>query len=325
MRDLVKDKARVRAHLTSLARGGAVDQVFAADAVAEIAHPYGTRTGQAQIARFYADLCRALPDAEWRPEIFIAGENHPDTRMDGPRVSPQTGSFGHWQGTFTQPLLGIEPTGGVVHLRMCEVHHLNDAGQILRAWILPDLLDLMDQAGQFPLPDMPGARGMWPGPSGGQGVRMGEVNTVGGAVSMAQVLDMHTALLSHKGSDVSGLTMAHWDPNFMYYAAAGIGMCRGVDGFRRHHQIPFRQGVQGSTSKGHVVRIADGPFVLTGGRLYAKHDGPYLGIPATGRQVTMDVMDFYHFDAAGLITENWLPFDILGLAYQMGVDLLPTP
>ncbi|OAN77112.1 hypothetical protein A8B78_14735 [Jannaschia sp. EhC01] len=329
MRDLVQDKARMWGHLSALAGGGKVATHFAPDAVAEIAHPYGTSAGPA-LARFYADLHRALPDAEWRPEIFIAGHNHPDTRTDAPRFSPLVGSFGHWQGTFTEPLLGIAPTGGVVHLRICEVHHLNDAGQIARAWILPDFLDLMDQVGQFPLPPMRGARGMWPGPKGGGGVRMGAVDEAGGNAAMAAVLDMHNALNTHVGADVSGLTMAHWDPNFMYYAAAGIGMCRGVDGFRRHHQIPFRKAVPDRHSKGHFVRIADGRFALTGGRLYATQTGPYLGMPATGRQVWMDVMDFYHFDAhsdahsngAGLITENWLPFDIPLMAHKMGVELL---
>ncbi|ABD55558.1 ester cyclase [Jannaschia sp. CCS1] len=322
-RDLTDDKAMVHGALSMLARGGAVDQAYAPDAVAEIAHPYGTCTG-ADITRFYGDLHRALPDANWRPEIFFAGHNHPDERMEGPRVAAQVGSFGHWQGTFTQPLLGIEPTGGVVHLRMCEVHHLNAAGQIAQSWILPDFLDLMDQAGQFPLPPMNGARGLWPGPRGGNGVRMGPPDVAGGNASMAQVLDMHNALNTHVGADVSGLTMAHWDPNFMYYAAAGIGICRGVEGFRRNHQIPFREAVPDRYSKGHFVRIADGRFALTGGRLYATHTGTYLGIPATGRQVHIDVMDFYHFHDQGLICQNWLPFDILKTAHQMGVDLLPA-
>jgi predicted ester cyclase len=324
MRDLTMDKARVYAHLQRLAQGGPVAEAFSGAAVAQIAHPFGQGLGTAGIARYYDALTRALPDAEWRPEIFIAGENHPDTRTSDTRYSPLVGSFGHWQGTFTEPLLGIAPTGGVVHLRVCEVHHLDQGGRIARSWILPDFLDLMDQAGQFPLPAMRGARGLWPGPRGGQGVRMGEVDVTGGNASMAQVLDMHNALNTHVGADVAGLTMKHWAEHFMYYAAAGIGICRGVDGFRRHHQIPFREAVPDRHSKGHFVRIADGRFALTGGRLYATHTGPYLGIPATGRQVHMDVMDFYHFDDAGLIAENWLPFDIALMAHQMGVDLLPT-
>lgn len=321
MRELAAEKAEVWMHLEGLSEGAEVAQIFAPDAIAQVAHPYGTLTGPTEIAAFYADLRRALPDATWRAEFFIGGDNHPDARMTAPRLSPLVGSMGHWQGTFTRPLLGIAPTGGVVHLRMCEVHHLNDAGQIARSWILPDFLDLMDQAGVNPLPPITGARGMWPGPRHGFGVRMGAAAAKSGADSMARVLDMHQALGT--GSDISNVPMHHWHPNFMYYAGAGIGMCRGVQGFRMHHQIPFRAAFPDRHSKGHFVRIADGPLALTGGRLYATHSAPYLGIPATGRQVHIDVMDFYHFDDAGLIIENWLPIDMLSLAHQLGVDLVP--
>lgn len=323
MRELAAEKAEVWAHLQALCSGAPVATVFAPDAVAQIAHPYGTRSGPDQIARFYDDLRRALPDATWRPEFFIGGQNHPDDRTDMHRASPLIGTMGHWQGTFTQPLLGIAPTGGVVHLRLCEVHHLNDAGQIARSWLMPDLLDLMDQAGVNPLPAITGATGMWPGPRYGFGVRMGAADQKGGAASMARVLDMHQAL--GVGADISQVPMHHWHPNFMYYAGAGIGMCRGVAGFRMHHQAPFRAAFPDRHSKGHFVRIADGPLALTGGRLYATHSAPYLGIPATGRKIHIDVMDFYHFDDAGLIIENWLPIDMVSIAHQLGVDLVPPP
>ncbi|MEJ6388975.1 ester cyclase [Gymnodinialimonas ulvae] len=320
MRDLVEEKARVHAHLTALALGGSVEKVFAPNAQAWIAHPWGPCDGSSAIAPFYDALTRALPDATWRPEIFLAGENHPDPRTDARRYSPLVGSFGHWQGTFTEPLVGIAPTGGVVHLRICEVHHLDEKGRIAQSWILPDLIDLMDQAGLAPLPPMPGARGLWPGPAGGGGVRMGSADAEGGLRSMTQVLDMHRALGT--GSDISNVPMHHWHENFMYYAAAGIGMCRGVSGFRTHHQAPFRAAFPDRHSKGHFVRIADGRFALTGGALYATHTGPYLGMPSTGHEVSFMVMDFYHFDDDGLIAENWLPFDILGLTHQLGHDLL---
>lgn len=321
MRELAAEKAEVWMHLEGLCAGAQIAQVFASDAVAEVAHPYGTLTGPAQIERFYEDLRRALPDATWRPEIFLGGNNHPDDRMDGLRVSPQVASMGHWQGTFTRPLLGIAPTGGVVHLRMSEVHHLNEAGQIARSWILPDFLDLMDQAGVNPLPPITGGRGMWPGPCHGFGVRMGATASAKGDESMARILDMHQAL--GVGADLSNIPMHHWHRNFMYYAGAGIGMSRGVAGFRMHHQAPFRAAFPDRHSKGHFVRIADGPLALTGGRLYATHSAPYLGVEATNRTVHIDVMDFYHFDEDGLILENWLPIDMLSLAHQLGLDLVP--
>jgi predicted ester cyclase len=52
------------------------------------------------------------------------------------------------------------------------------------------------------------------------------------------------------------------------------------------------------------------------------HVGPdFLGVAATGKPVTMRVMDFYlHHE--GLIRENWVPLDILDLLLQMGVDVM---
>ncbi|MEJ6395201.1 ester cyclase [Gymnodinialimonas sp. 2305UL16-5] len=321
MQDLGIEKRRVWDHLTDLAAGGDVAAAFAPDALAQIAHPYGRCAGPAEIAPLYTDIRAALPDANWRAEIFIAGENHSDPRVQVTRYSPLVASLGHWQGTFAAPLWGIPPTFGAVHLRVCEVHHLNAAGQIAQSWILPDILDLAHQAGVFPLPPMLGAPGLWPGPSGG-GVRLDITDAERGRDSLNRVLDMHHALHAFDGVRIESMPMHHWAPGFMYYAAAGIGTSRGLDGFRAHHQIPFLRAFPDRRGAGHFVRIGDGDFALTGGRVTASHLGEYLGMAPTGRQVAIDVMDFYRFDANGLIAENWLPFDIVGLANQMGVDLL---
>ncbi|WP_256371808.1 ester cyclase [Rubellimicrobium sp. CFH 75288] len=49
-------------------------------------------------------------------------------------------------------------------------------------------------------------------------------------------------------------------------------------------------------------------------------DGGFLGLPPTGRFVTMRVMDFYlHHE--GLIRGNWLPIDLVDLLRQMCVDV----
>ena len=46
----------------------------------------------------------------------------------------------------------------------------------------------------------------------------------------------------------------------------------------------------------------------------------FMGLGATGRPVTMRVMDFYlHHE--GLIRENWVPIDIIHVLLQMGVDV----
>ena len=49
--------------------------------------------------------------------------------------------------------------------------------------------------------------------------------------------------------------------------------------------------------------------------------GGWLGLGATGRPVTMRVMDFYREDE-GLIRENWVPIDIIDVLLQLDVDVL---
>ena len=51
------------------------------------------------------------------------------------------------------------------------------------------------------------------------------------------------------------------------------------------------------------------------------HVGPYLGVPPTGRALTLRVMDFWRVQD-GKIRENWVLLDLLDLVAQMGVDLL---
>ena len=55
---------------------------------------------------------------------------------------------------------------------------------------------------------------------------------------------------------------------------------------------------------------------------YLDHVGAgWLGLPATGRAVTMRVMDFYAADQ-GLIRENWVPIDLINVLLQMDIDVL---
>ncbi|WP_112471045.1 ester cyclase [Streptomyces triticisoli] len=50
----------------------------------------------------------------------------------------------------------------------------------------------------------------------------------------------------------------------------------------------------------------------------ATHQGEFLGIAPTGRQVTMTGMTLFHFGDHGKITEIWWQHDQLGLLQQLG-------
>ncbi len=49
------------------------------------------------------------------------------------------------------------------------------------------------------------------------------------------------------------------------------------------------------------------------------HTGTLLGIPATGKQVSVGLMVIAHFDADGKWVEDWASWDQLGLLQQIGV------
>ncbi|MEM7641334.1 MAG: ester cyclase [Pseudomonadota bacterium] len=291
--------------------------VIAPAAMADISAPFGPVDG-AGLAGAYAALRRALPDLDRRDDIFLAGDNHPDARWTGPRPATMVACCGAYIGTFRSPFLGIPPTGGVVTLPYGEAHHIAD-GRIRAAWLVWDIAALMMQAGAWPMAPALGRVGYWPGPKGGRGLRLDPSPP---SDTLDRVLAMHDALHAFDGRTIESMPMHHWAPDFMYYAAGNIGACRGLKGFRAHHQIPFLRAFPDRRGAGHFVRLSDGPFAVTGGDVALTHTGAdYMGLPATGRRLTMRVMDFYRFDDQGLIAENWLPNDTIGLMAQMGVDV----
>jgi len=312
-------KRRCSELLHHLAQGGAAREVFHEDAVLHASHPFGTRRGVEAIAALWQDLRRALPDMERRDLILVGGTNRDDPRLDAPRAPHMVAALGHLQGTFQRDLCDIPATNGVVHLRYAEAYWL-DGERIRRAHVIIDLLDLMRQAGIWPLPPSLGAEGMWPGPAPQDGLRLADAAWEG-VDALDTVLAMHAALLSFDGKSLASMPHAeYWTEHFMYYAAAGVGMCRGLAGFRAHHQIPFLRAFPDRRSRGHFIRISDGPYAVTGGTVLGTHSGAFLGMPATGRLIEMPVMDFYRLEGTR-IAENWLPMDVAWVAEQMGNDL----
>lgn len=310
--------AACRALLHDLAAGRDPAEVWHEDAAIQATHPWGALDVDGASA-LWAALRRALPDMERRDLILLGGPNGADARLDGPRAPHLVASIAHLTGTFARPLLGLPPTHGVVSLRIAEAHHL-DGARIRRSWVMIDLLDLMRLAGVWPLPRSYGAEGTWPGPAAQDGIRLAPGRDT---EALDRVRAMHEALHAFDGRDMGSMAHdAHWAEGFLYHAGAGIGTCRGMAGFRAHHQIPFLRAFPDRASEGHFVRLSDGPYAVTGGTVRATHSGEWLGMTATGRSVAIPVMDVYRLGPDGRIAENWLPIDVLGAAHQMGHDLL---
>jgi predicted ester cyclase len=315
---------------------GAIAALASAESTWRVAHPINLCSGNNEaLAKAFRPLKSAFPDLERRDVIFVGG------KYQGRRY---LAAIGHYCGTMRGDWLGIPATNRPIYLRYGEVYQHDDAGRVVQANLLWDVLDVMRQAGVWPLAAPLGSAEMWPAPFTADGVRFVPSAPDVSTASIAQTLAMHRTLAEFDDRNrldrenlIAMPQREHWHPKMMWYGPAGIGTTRGLDGFVDGHQLPFRiafhrpqgsfeevQAARARHGAGHYVRIGDGSYSVTGGwpSVYAVHaGGGFCGLPPCGKPVTMRVMDFYlHHE--GLIRENWVPLDMLDLLLQMGFDAL---
>ena len=286
------------------------------------AHPLNEIRGVAAMARdVWGPLIHSFPDLERRDVILIGGET------DGTQM---VGAVGHYCGTFRKDWLTIPATGRPIYIRYGEMHRV-EGGKIAQSTVLIDVLDVIRQAGFWPLAPSLGTEEQWPAPFTGDGIVLTAQDPARSAASIAQTLAMHKTLGDY--DDTAGLgrdgllampQKIHWHGRMMWYGPAGIGTTRGLQGFVDYHQLPFRIAFPNRRGGNHYVRFGDGAYSATGGwpSIHTKHTGGgFCGLSPSGRDVSMRVMDFYlHHE--GLIRENWVPLDILHLLKQMDVDVI---
>jgi predicted ester cyclase len=68
--------------------------------------------------------------------------------------------------------------------------------------------------------------------------------------------------------------------------------------------------------------IAEGDLVAVRGRMRGEHQGTFMGMPATGKQIEMALFLTYRI-AGGKIVDHWMVSDNLAMLQQLGA--LPTP
>lgn len=68
--------------------------------------------------------------------------------------------------------------------------------------------------------------------------------------------------------------------------------------------------------------IAEGDRVAVRGYFTGTHNGEFMNIPATGKQIKVAYIATYRLEN-GKIVENWVQMDMLGMMQQLGV--IPQP
>ena len=318
---LVRDRFQAIAEAPPAGLAAALARAYHPDAAWRGAHPLNELVGLARIeAVVWQPLRHSLPDLERRDTILVAGEYGGHDFV---------GAVGRYCAVFRNDWLGIPATGRPITLRFGEFHRLRD-GLIVQSSVLIDILDLIRQAGVWPLAPSLGVEGLWPEPFTGAATSLAGHDPATGAANLAQMRAMQDALGDHGDWQASGRDafllpsqVAHWHPKMMWYGPSGIGATRGIEGFVDDHRLPWRRAFHNTVGGQHYVRLGEGDITATGGwpSVTTEHlGGGFLGLGPTGRKIEMRVMDFYlHHD--GMIRENWVPIDIIDILRQMDIDV----
>jgi steroid delta-isomerase-like uncharacterized protein len=108
-------------------------------------------------------------------------------------------------------------------------------------------------------------------------------------------------------------------PDFVNHSAAP-GMSAGTDGVRQIFDM-FRAAFPDFRAT-VLDQVAEGDKVVTRKVFHGTHDGGFMGIPATGREIEIVVIDILRI-RDGKLAEHWGVFDQMGLMQQLGT--LPEP
>lgn len=297
-----------------------IKQLFSDDAQVHLSYPFETLdSAESLYHTVFQPLQEAIPDLERRDTIVIAGTTDQGNHW--------VGCCGFYTGSLMRTWLDIPPVGHQVGIRFHEFYRFEN-DQVVEMQALWDIPSLMMQANAWPMAPSLGREWLVPGPATSDGISDAPIDEVQSKASCDLIVNMLTDMTRHPaegGPEVMALEK-YWHPKMSWYGPAGIGTCRGIAGFRHWHQIPFLKAMpdRGKNSEGLEVHFfGEANYAAVTGwpdmRQSVTHDG-WLGIPPTGKQITMRSLDFWRVEN-GLIRENWVLVDLLSVYHQLGVDV----
>ena len=268
---------------------------------------------------FWQPLLQSFPDLENQPYILIGGE------YDGKNYVSCTGNF---IGTFKKEWHGIPPTNQPTWLRYTALFRIEN-DKITKAYYFFDMLDVMRQAGFNFFPNR-GIEHVPPQPMTDDGIVTYKTNKADGQKTLDLINAMLDGLGEYDGKSLQSMAQTRfWDEkNMMWYGPSGIGTTRGLKGFQENHQVPFltafpTRGMLAKTEEDQFCQLGDGNYAFDFGfpLMYGTHLGDdWLGLSATGKKVTMRVLDFWRREDDKLV-ENWVMIDMIDILEQLGIDV----
>jgi hypothetical protein len=317
-------KALVRRFQDALERSSAVDlsraigQFTASDWSWRGVRPFYEQRGpEAVVEVFWGPLRHALRPLRRRESVFMAGANSND-RVGGDWVC----SMGHFMGLLDRDWLGIRPTGKVAFLPYVEFHRV-EGERIAETALFCDILSLMRQAGQSPLPPQTGAQVLAPGPRTQDGILSGPQDPREGARTLALIERMIAELIASDLHSPTEELRSTWHEDMCWFGPEGIGATFTIERYERQHQGPFADGLGRIESGGHDCCIAEGHYggLFGWSALTMTSRGGFMGFTGSPGRTEMRLVDIYRREGDKL-AENWIFIDLLHFLWLQGLDVL---
>lgn len=284
-------------------------------------HPFYEKFDTAAVAKdFWLPLKESFSTIQRRQDVFMAGSNDCDQKQ-----TDWVCSMGHLMGLFDKPWLGIPASGKMAFLRYVEFNKVEN-GKITETALFLDIINLMQQVGQNPLPMQTGAFLITPGPRTHDGLMFGPQDPAEGKktldlinrmVSELNSTDEHSAL--HSPQEELRNT---WHDDMIWFGPGGIGATFTLPRYEEQHQGPFSAGLDDIQFNGHICRFGEGNFggFFGWANLSMTPSGNFMGLPA-GHRSEMRVVDIYRREGDKL-AENWIFIDILHFLSKQGLNVL---
>ena len=320
----MNNKDRLKHYCEALRSSATLDtsrvfEFFHRDAVINAVHPFNELHGaQDYIEQLHSALVNAFALLKRMEYIVIGGDFE-----QGEWVA----CTGYYQGQFSQPFVGIPPTGKMAFLRFAEFHRFKD-DRVVESYIFLDIPALMMVAGCWPITDSVAAHsgycGYLPGPSTCDGLVWHDSDAGVSAKTLQITEDM---LLNLATPDERW--RPYWHDDMCWYGPAAFGAFYGKEEFAAF-QTPFEQcfsewisGIMPGSRTRHFLRMADGNYCCLGGwpSLNMVQVKTFMGQPPGDQRVYMRVCDFWRRDGDQL-AENWVFVDILHFLLQLEYDVL---
>jgi predicted ester cyclase len=322
-KQLVWDFWHLLDHTSAAEAAQAMQPVMHPDARWHGPDPIGPMQGAEQfVAEFWSSLRHSFNGLRRESRLFFGGRSK--GRVDGENDGREwVCGTGYLRGRFDQEWLGIPATQAPVQIRWGEFCRVED-GLIAEIYFLLDLVDLMQQAGFQVLPPSRGRDGLYPPPRDDNGVLLGPQSAEASQRTLELIRHfIFDGLNRYDRSELGSMGVAEFfHPDVRWYGPGGIGACNGLKEFEELHQRHWLHAFPDRAVQDLDSLFSEGSYTGASGWAGVKgsHGGEYLGVPASGKRIEVNGLDYWRRSGDRFI-ENWVLVDMVHLFRQMGVDL----